>query len=136
MELLFWLLGGLGLFLYGIDMMGKALRRAAGLALRKVFGHVTKNRFRGLLTGTVVTGLIQSSSAATAIIVGFISAGLLTFQQSVSLILGDNIFYGHEFQAMLRAAASRPVGGTVFACKGRSRSINRPIQPRPRPHWS
>ena len=90
-ELLFWLLGGLGLFLYGIDMMGKALRRAAGLALRKAFGHVTKTRWRGLLTGTVVTGLIQSSSAATVIIVGFISAGLLTFQQSITLILGANL---------------------------------------------
>ncbi len=90
-ELLFWLLGGLGLFLYGIEMMGKALRRAAGLALRRIFDQVTKTRWRGLLTGTVVTGLIQSSSASTVIIVGFISAGLLTFQQSISLILGANL---------------------------------------------
>lgn len=90
-ELIIFLLGGLALFLYGIDLMGRALRKTAGVALRSVFGQVTRNRWRGLLTGTVITGLIQSSSAATVIIVGFITAGLLTFQQSISLILGANI---------------------------------------------
>ena len=89
--LIFWLLGGLALFLYGIDMMGKALRRAAGLALRQAFSSVTQTRLRGVAVGTVVTGLVQSSSATTVMIVGFINAGLLTFSQSISLILGANL---------------------------------------------
>ncbi|MGQ1787582.1 MULTISPECIES: Na/Pi cotransporter family protein [unclassified Saccharicrinis] len=91
LELVFWLTGGLALFLYGIDIMGKALRKAAGLTLRRACSYVTKNRLRGVATGTVITGLIQSSSASTVIVVGLISAGLLTFKQSISLILGANL---------------------------------------------
>jgi phosphate:Na+ symporter len=86
-----WLLGGLGLFLYGIETMGRALRRVAGLTLRRGLGTVTRTRLRGLATGAVATGLLQSSSASTVMVVGFIHAGLLTFRQSVSLILGANI---------------------------------------------
>ena len=86
-----WLLGGLALFLYGIEMMGSALRRAAGPALRNAFDHVTRTRFHGLATGTLVTALIQSSSATTVMVVGFINAGLLSFQQSIGVILGANI---------------------------------------------
>lgn len=88
---IFWVLGGLGLFLYGIEMMGRALRKAAGTALRRGLDFLTRTRFHGLVTGTVITGLVQSSSATTVMIVGFISAGLLSFPQSIGLILGANI---------------------------------------------
>ncbi len=88
---IFWILGGLGLFLYGIDIMGRSLRKAAGSAMRKGIGVVTRTRFHGLATGAVVTGLLQSSSASTVMVVGFISAGLLSFPRSISLILGANI---------------------------------------------
>ncbi|MFC1452697.1 Na/Pi cotransporter family protein [Verrucomicrobiota bacterium] len=88
---LFWVLGGLALFLYGIEMMGKALRKAAGSTLRNGLERLTRTRFHGLVTGTVVTGLLQSSSATTVMVVGFINAGLLVFGRSIGLILGANI---------------------------------------------
>lgn len=86
-----WVLGGLGLFLYGIELMGDSLRKAAGTALRRSLDFLTRTRFHGLLTGVVITGLVQSSSATTVMVVGFISAGLLAFPQSIGLILGANI---------------------------------------------
>jgi phosphate:Na+ symporter len=86
-----WLLAGLGLFLYGIDLLGASLRKAAGPALRKAFDFATGTRLRGILAGTLVTALVQSSSATTVMIVGFINAGLLTLEQSISVILGANL---------------------------------------------
>lgn len=86
-----WMLGGLGLFLYGIEMMSTAMRRAAGARLRAAFDAASRSRFRGLAAGTIVTALIQSSSATTVMVVGFINAGLLTFRQSLGVILGANI---------------------------------------------
>ncbi|MBT3193796.1 MAG: Na/Pi cotransporter family protein [Verrucomicrobia bacterium] len=88
---IFWLLGGLALFLTGIDMMGKALRRGAGPFLRSLFDYATRTRFRGVTTGAVLTALMQSSSASTVMVVGFINAGLLRFENSIGLILGANI---------------------------------------------
>lgn len=88
---IFWLLAGLALFLYGIDMMSQALRKAAGPSIRKAFNFVSRTRFHGLLVGTIITGFIQSSSATTVMVVGFISAGLLKFSQSIGIILGANI---------------------------------------------
>lgn len=88
---IFWVLGGLGLFLYGIDMMGGSLRKAAGSTMRRGINFLTRTRLHGLITGTIVTGLLQSSSATTVMVVGFISAGLLTFPKSMGLILGANI---------------------------------------------
>jgi phosphate:Na+ symporter len=87
----FWLLAGLALFLYGIEMMSRALRKAAGPSIRRGFDFVTRTRFHGLLAGTALTALIQSSSATTVMVVGFINAGLLRFSQSIGLILGANI---------------------------------------------
>jgi len=111
-----WVVGGLALFLYGIEMMGNALRRAAGPLLRSLFDRVTASRFRGLLTGTVVTGLIQSSSASTVMIVGFINAGLFSFERSISLILGANV--GATITPMITAfgleEASLPLIGIGF----------------------
>lgn len=90
-EIILWLLGGLGLFLYGIELMGKSLQKAAGNSLRSGLSWLTKTRFHGLFTGAGVTALLQSSSASTVMVVGFINAGLMSFRQSVSLILGTNI---------------------------------------------
>lgn len=86
-----WLLGGLGLFLYGIDMMGTALRRSAGGRLRYAFDIASRTRLRGLAIGTFVTALMQSSSATTVMVVGFINAGLLNLHQSLGIIIGANI---------------------------------------------
>lgn len=87
----FFLLAGLALFLYGIEMMSRAMRKAAGSSLRRAFDFVTHTRFHGLLVGTLMTGLIQSSSASTVMVIGFINAGLLKFSQSIGIILGANI---------------------------------------------
>lgn len=85
------LVGGLGLFIYGMMLMGEGLQLAAGDRLRKMLETVTRNRFRGLLSGAAVTTLIQSSSATTVMLVGFVNAGLMTFTQSLGVILGADI---------------------------------------------
>ena len=100
-----WLIGGLALFLYGIEMMSQALRRAAGKAMRTAFKRLTRTRIHGLLTGALVTALLQSSSATTVMVVGFISSGLLAFPQSVGLILGANV--GTTVTPQITAFASR-----------------------------
>jgi len=85
------LLGGLGLFLYGLRVMSEALQRAAGNRLRALLATATKNRFSGTLTGFLVTCAVQSSSATTVMVVGFASAGLLTLFESLGIIFGANI---------------------------------------------
>lgn len=85
------LLGGLALFLYGMEQMSGALKAIAGDGLRKLLGGLTKNRFFGVLTGAFTTAIVQSSSVTTVLTVGFISAGLLTLSQSVGIIMGANI---------------------------------------------
>ena len=85
------LLGGLALFLYGMERMAEALKAVAGTKLRAVLGALAKNRFVGLATGTFVTAIIQSSSVTTVMLVGFVSAGLMTLTQSVGVILGADI---------------------------------------------
>jgi phosphate:Na+ symporter len=89
--LLFGLLGGLALFLIGMDMMTEALRVIVGARARGVLERLTSNRFTGLLTGAGITAVVQSSSVTTVLLVGFITAGLMTFVQSVPVILGSNI---------------------------------------------
>ncbi|MBQ3055259.1 MAG: Na/Pi cotransporter family protein [Oscillospiraceae bacterium] len=85
------LIGGLCLFLFGMDLMGTALERRAGGKLRTLLGKLTTNRFSGLLTGLGVTSVIQSSSAATVMVVGFVNSGLMTLRQSIGVIMGANI---------------------------------------------
>ena len=87
----FGLLGGLGLFLYGMDLMGKGLESAAGTKLKRVLEKLTSNRMMGVLVGTVVTMIIQSSSATTVMLVGFVNAGLMTLSQAFGVMLGANI---------------------------------------------
>lgn len=85
------LLGGLALFLYGMDKMATALQSVAGDGLRALLARMTTNRFTGALTGALVTTIIQSSSVTTVMVVGFVTAGLMTFSQSIGIIMGANI---------------------------------------------
>ncbi|QGY41036.1 Na/Pi cotransporter family protein [Pseudodesulfovibrio cashew] len=85
------LFGGLGLFLLGMHMMTKGLRNAAGPALRQILGKWTKTPLRGLFSGFMITALVQSSSAITVAVIGFVNAGLMNLPQSVGVIYGANI---------------------------------------------
>lgn len=90
-EIILGLLGGLGLFLYGMQMMSDGLEKVAGAKLRNVLAACTKNKLVALLVGTVVTAIIQSSSATTVLVVSFVNAGLMNLSQAVGIILGANI---------------------------------------------
>lgn len=85
------LIGALGLFLYGMKIMSEGLQKAAGNKLRSILSAMTRNRFTGVLTGLMITALIQSSSATTVMVVSFVNAGLLNLLQSVTVIMGANI---------------------------------------------
>lgn len=85
------LFGGLALFLYGMDKMTDALQAAAGEKMKHFLGRLTSNRLLGVFTGAFVTAVIQSSSVTTVLVVGFISAGLMTLQQSIGVIMGANL---------------------------------------------
>ncbi len=85
------LIGGLCLFLFGMNLMGEALERRAGDKLSTLIGCLTDNRFMGFLTGLGVTAIIQSSSATTVMVVGFVNSGVMTLKQSIGVIMGANI---------------------------------------------
>ena len=82
------LLGSLALFLYGMKIMSEGLQKFAGDRLRKILTAMTTNRVTGVLTGVLITALIQSSSATTVMVVSFVNAGLLTLSQSIGVIMG------------------------------------------------
>lgn len=88
---LFTLLGALGMFLYGMNLMSSGLQKAAGDRLRNFLSAMTSNPFKGVLTGLGITSVIQSSSATTVMVVSFVNAGLLTLAQAISVIMGANI---------------------------------------------
>ncbi|MCA0873092.1 Na/Pi symporter [Seohaeicola saemankumensis] len=88
---LFLLLGGIGMFLLGMDVMTKALKEAAGSSLRDVLSRFTTTPLKGVVTGAAATAVIQSSSATTVMTVGFVGAGLMTLQQAMGIIYGANI---------------------------------------------
>jgi phosphate:Na+ symporter len=85
------LLGGLALFLFGMDQMAEALKAVAGEKMKVILSRLTTNRFTGAITGALVTAVIQSSSVTTVLVVGFISAGLMSMAQSIGIIMGANI---------------------------------------------
>lgn len=87
----FEMIGGLALFLLGMKMMSDGLQHAAGNRMKSILQKITGNRFSGLIAGLVVTGIIQSSSATTVILVSFVNAGLMSLQQAIGVILGANI---------------------------------------------
>lgn len=90
-SLIFGLMGGLGLFLFGMKIMSEGLQKVAGDRMRKILGALTNNRIVGTLVGIAVTAIIQSSSATTVMVVGFVNAGLMSLVQSIGVILGANI---------------------------------------------
>lgn len=91
LEIAMYLCGGLALFLYGMDLMAIALKAAAGDALKGMLVRLTTNRIKAVVTGTIFTAIVQSSSVTTVLLVGFITAGLMTFQQSLGVILGADV---------------------------------------------
>ncbi len=88
---IFSLLGGLALFLYGMQMMGGGLEAAAGNKMKKILEKLTANRFLGVLVGAGITAVIQSSSATTVMVVGFVNSGMMSLRQAVWIIMGANI---------------------------------------------
>lgn len=115
-------LGSLGLFLYGMKVMSEGLQRSAGERLRRILNAMTRNRVSGLLTGFLTTSVIQSSSATTVMLVGFVNAGLVTLRQAIGVIMGANIgttvtfwivsFLGFKFS--ITALALPAVGAGMF----------------------
>ncbi|MGL4805177.1 MAG: Na/Pi cotransporter family protein, partial [Bacteroidales bacterium] len=107
------LCGSLGMFLYGMKVMSEGLQKVAGDRLRGILATMTKNRLMGVLTGVMITALIQSSSATTVMVVSFVNAGLLTLAQSITVIMGANIgttitawiisFFGFKFSISVLA---------------------------------
>lgn len=91
LEIAIGVLGGLGLFIYGMHLMAAGLQKAAGKKLERIIETLTKNRIVGVLIGAIVTAIIQSSSATTVMVVGFVNAGIMNLQQAVGLIMGANI---------------------------------------------
>lgn len=89
--LIMGLVGGLALFLFGLDLMTNALKSLAGSGMSSVLAKLTGNRFLGAATGAFATAAVQSSSVTTVLVVGFISAGLMTLPQSIGVIMGANI---------------------------------------------
>ena len=87
----FSLLGGLALFLYGMQMMRNGLEAAAGNRMKQILEKLTANRFLGVLVGAGITAVIQSSSATTVMVVGFVNSGMMTLKQAVWIIMGANI---------------------------------------------
>ena len=85
------LLGGLALFLYGMQMMSAGLEDAAGNRMKQILERLTSNRFLGVAVGAGITAVIQSSSATTVMVVGFVNSGMMTLKQAVWIIMGANI---------------------------------------------
>jgi phosphate:Na+ symporter len=112
-EPLFRLAGGLALFMYGIKIMSDALQRTAGKRLQAAIGFMTANRFAAVLSGIIVTIIVQSSSAVSVIVVSFVSAQLLTLTQAIGVIMGANI--GTTFTAWIVAAFGFSMDISVFA---------------------
>ena len=88
---LFAFAGGLGMFLYGMNVMADGLQKTAGNKMRQLLGYLTNNRFLGVLVGALVTAIIQSSSATTVMVVGFVNAGIMNLTQAAGVIMGANV---------------------------------------------
>ena len=107
-EVLFTTVGGLGLFLIGMGMMSEGLKEVAGQELRKILESMTKQPLVGFGMGMFVTGLVQSSSATTVMVIGLVNAGLLTLRQSICVIFGANV--GTTITAILGSISANIAG--------------------------
>ena len=90
-QIIFGLLGGLAIFIFGMNMMSECLQKAAGEKMKSILAMLTRNPVMGVLVGALTTAVLQSSSATTVMAIGFVSAGLMTLPQAISIILGANI---------------------------------------------
>ena len=90
-QIIFCLLGGLAIFIFGMNMMSECLQKAAGEKMKSILAMLTRNPVMGVLAGALTTAVLQSSSATTVMAIGFVSAGLMTLPQAISIILGANI---------------------------------------------
>ena len=118
LEMILTLLGGLGVFLIALKIMSENLESVAGNKLKNVFNKISSNRFAGIAVGTGVTAVIQSSSATTVMVVGFVNAGVMTLKQATAIIMGANI--GTTVTAQIVALQSLPVTAffAALACVG------------------
>ena len=107
------LLCGLALFLYGMGVMGDALKKSAGRKLKTILGNLTSNKFKGFLLGLGVTAIIQSSSATTVMVVGFVTSGTMLLSQAIGVIMGANV--GTAVTAWLTALNSIPGGSDAMS---------------------
>ncbi len=124
------ILGGLGLFLYGMNLMGEGLQKAAGEKLKKIIEMLTSNRFMGVLVGVFVTAIIQSSSATTVMVVGFVNAGIMQLTQAIGVIMGANIgttvtaqLVSFELTQLAPAAVGIGMVIYLFASKEKSKQL-------------
>ena len=88
---LFTFAGGLGMFLYGMNIMADGMQKTAGGKMKQFLGMLTNNRVMGVILGALITAIIQSSGATTVMVVGFVSAGIMSLSQAVGVIMGANI---------------------------------------------
>lgn len=119
--------GGLGLFLFGMKIMSEGLQRTTGSGLRQLLNTMTRNRFNGLLTGLLTTTIIQSSSATTVMLVGFVNAGLVNLRQAIGVIMGANIgttvtfwlvsYLGFKFSVSALALPAIGIGMALLLAK-------------------
>ena len=135
-QITFGLLGGLAIFIFGMNMMSESLQKAAGEKMKKILGILTVNPVMGVLAGTIATAVMQSSSATTVMVIGFVSAGLMTLKQGISVILGANIgttmtaqllafnisdyifviiFVGFIVSFVFKSEKVKSIGQTIFA---------------------
>lgn len=91
LKVVFTLIGGLALFLFGMNLMSESLQKVAGERMKSVLAMLTKNPLLGVVAGAIATSVLQSSSATTVMAIGFVSAGLMRLPQAISIILGANI---------------------------------------------
>ena len=102
-KIFFGLIGGLALFLYGMNSMSDALQKAAGEGMKKILSFLTRNAVMGALAGALVTAVLQSSSATTVMVIGFVSAGLMSLPQAISVIFGAPISSHGLFLSLIQA---------------------------------
>ena len=135
-QITFGLLGGLAIFIFGMNMMSESLQKAAGEKMKKILGILTVNPVMEVLAGTIATAVMQSSSATTVMVIGFVSAGLMTLKQGISVILGANIgttmtaqllafnisdyifviiFVGFIVSFVFKSEKIKSIGQTIFA---------------------
>ena len=136
LQIVFGLLGGLAIFLYGMNMMSECLQKAAGEKMKTILALLTKNPILGVLAGALTTAVLQSSSATTVMAIGFVSAGLMNLPQAISIIIGANIgttmtaqiiafklsdyiyiiiFIGFIISFIVKSERAKSIGQTIFA---------------------